>query len=125
MLKKKKYSLLHHNAFEHVLQSTWRRRVLFTYPCLLLLQPQCSFQNASTQKKHRELDLFYFNYPLKKGTHRHKCKCKSSVQAKRLHSPGKTTLGPGETTPGEKNLRLDVIQIILHSFIHYQAKRCC
>ena len=34
----------------------------------------------------------------KKGAHKHKYKCGLSVQAKRLHTAGETTLGPGETT---------------------------
>ena len=36
-----------------------------------------------------------------------------SVRAKRLHTPGETTLGPGETTPGE----LDIGRNDRNSFI--------
>ena len=40
----------------------------------------------------------------KKGAHEHTHKCGLSVQAKRLHTLGETTLGPGETTPGEQDI---------------------
>ena len=38
-----------------------------------------------------------------KGTHKHKCKCGLSVRAKRLHTAGETTLGPGEQDIGRND----------------------
>ena len=40
----------------------------------------------------------------KKGAHKHKYKYELSVRAKQLQTAGETTLGPGETTPGEQDI---------------------